>query len=250
MEAHTVGDMKIAVLSDIHGNLEALEAVWADLAPRQPEVVVCLGDLVGYGPDPEGVVKFVRERGWSAIQGNHEAALIDPLMREWMNFQARENHIATEALMSAESLDFCRSLPRTLELEGALFVHGCPPDSVVDYLYRMADSEITRIVSNQPQRLFFVGHTHELALVVLVANQVLRERLSFGEEHMLSLPERHIVNAGSVGQPRSGDSRAVYLLWDTEKMSIEPRAVNYDVRITAAKIIARGFPRAYADRLG
>ena len=242
--------MKVAVLSDIHANLEALEAVWADLAPRRPEEVVCLGDLVGYGPDPEAVVEFVRQRGLRGVQGNHEAALIDTKMRNWMNFQARENHIATEALLSAEALEYCRSLPRSLEIEGALFVHGLPPDSVLKYLYRQSERELLALFEAQPHRIFFVGHTHELALVSMSDGQVRWQRPDLGLV-VLQPEARYLVNSGSVGQPRGRlDGRATYLIWDSERCELELRGVSYDARATAAKIIARGFPRAFADRLG
>jgi len=89
--------MRIAVLSDIHGNLEALEAVAAEIRTREVERIVCLGDMIGYGPDPEGVVQLVRRLGCRSILGNHEAALLSAAARQWMNFQARENSVQDRA---------------------------------------------------------------------------------------------------------------------------------------------------------
>lgn len=241
--------MRIAVLSDIHGNLEALDAVVTDLATVGADHVVCLGDLVGYGPDPEAVVNRVRREGFQAILGNHEAALAVSSERERMNFQARENNISTAGLLSAANLGYCCGLPRTLELGPAFFVHGCPPKSVHCYLYLLSDEAILRILTGDTRhRLFFVGHTHELMLVWLDEGQVVRCRLEQGL-HDLSREGRYLINCGSVGQPRDGDRRAKYLIWDSDRSQLEVRAVAYDVATTAAKIIDRGFPKAFADRL-
>ncbi len=240
--------MKVAVLSDIHGNLEALQAVQEDLQLVGPEQVICLGDLVGYGPDPEAVVNLVRELGYRSVLGNHEAALASKRARNWMNFQAKENNISTEALLSEDNLLFCCQLPKTIILSPALFVHGCPPDSVNTYLYMMGDKEVKKTFEESSLELFFVGHTHELRLVSMAEERVVREHLNVGIK-VLEKGRQYLINCGSVGQPRDGDARAKYLVWDREGLTLEVRAVHYDVETTADKIIARGFPRGYADRL-
>lgn len=240
--------MKVAVLSDIHGNLEALEAVHQDLLQMAPEMVICLGDLVGYGPDPEGVVRRIRELGYVSIIGNHEEAMANKKARDWMNFQAKENNISTEALLSAESLHYCCALPKTLSIDKALFVHGCPPDSINAYLYMMADDKVVKTFTEDSRQLFFVGHTHELMLVYLRDGKVVREHLAEGVT-MLAPEHKYLINCGSVGQPRDGDPRAKYLVWDSEAARLEVRAVAYDVETTAEKIVRRGFPKSYADRL-
>lgn len=240
--------MKIAVLSDIHGNMEALDAVCEDLKCTAADKVVCLGDLVGYGPDPEAVVSHVRQLGYDSILGNHEAAMASERARNWMNFQAKENNISTEALLSAENLRYCCQLPRTLTLEKALFVHGCPPDSVNAYLYMMPDEKVVKTFAECSAKLFFVGHTHELMLVFIQDGEVVREHLPEGVRH-LSQDQKYLINCGSVGQPRDGDRRAKYLVWDSVAWSLEVRAVSYNVEVTAEKIIGRGFPTSFADRL-
>lgn len=240
--------MQIAVLSDIHGNLEALEAVCAELRRLGPERVVCLGDLVGYGPDPEAVVTRIRKLGYVSILGNHEAALAGSRFLDMMNFQARENNISTKALLSADNLRYCRQLPRTITIDGALFVHGCPPDSVTAYLYLTPDERVVQTFADDPRQLFFVGHTHELKLVYLEDGRVVREPLGEGVR-MLSREHKYLINCGSVGQPRDRDRRAKYLIWDSHAWNIEVRAVRYDVEMTAEKIVRRGFPKSFADRL-
>lgn len=241
--------MKIAILSDIHGNLEALEAVGQDLARLRMDRVICLGDLVGYGPDPEAVVVRVQSLGYEAILGNHEAALVSKRARNWMNFQAKENNVSTEALLSKESLEYCCNLPKQLRIEGALFVHGAPPDSVTTYLYMMKKRHIEKIFAENSENLFFVGHTHELRLVSLEGDEVIREKLVLDGEVQLDRTTKYMVNCGSVGQPRDGDNRAKYLIWDSKAWTLAIRAVPYDMQITAEKILSRGFPQIYADRL-
>lgn len=240
--------MKIAVLADIHANLEALEAVLADLEGRAVDKVVSLGDLIGYGPDPEAVVVRIMELGAVALLGNHEAALISQRDRNWLNFQAKDNNIATEALLSAAGLKYCRSLPRSAVIEGALFVHGYPPDSVLKYLFMQSEDDIFKMLAQQPERRIFVGHTHDLKLITVGGDQIARESLPEGCLQ-LQAERRYLVNAGSVGQPRDGTSKAKYVIWDSTEDTLEVRAIAYPASLTAEKIIARGFPQAYGTRL-
>lgn len=237
--------MLVAILSDIHANLEALEAVISDLENRRPAEVVCLGDLIGYGPDPDEVVGLVRSKGFAVVMGNHEAALADRRLLRWFNFQARDNAIETGRLLSSENREFCRNLPRFRHCHGARFVHGFPPDSPLVYLNYKTDGEIISFLSTADEDLFFVGHTHRLIHVRWDGIRLHRDELGPGVR-LLDKNCRHIINVGSVGQPRGGDRRANYLLWDIEEASIETIFVSYDRKKTAAKIIKRGFPNEYA----
>lgn len=241
--------MKVAVLSDIHGNLEALLAVSDDLRRRGADRVICLGDSIGYGPDPEEVVRQLRRLGCVSVLGNHECALTDRRARKWLNFQAEENNIVTAGLLSPESLAYCTSLPKSLVFDQACFVHGYPPQSVFLYLNRQSDASLTSLLTAATVPLFFLGHTHQLQLVWQEDGVISRRAL--GRERLALAPEqKYIVNAGSVGQPRDGDHHAKYLLWDTGAASLEVLFVAYDFRTTMEKIKERGFPAVYAARLG
>ncbi|MCF8063069.1 MAG: metallophosphatase family protein [Deltaproteobacteria bacterium] len=240
--------MRIAVLSDIHGNLEALNEVLADLDRRGVDRTISLGDNVGYGPEPEAVVRTLRERDIPSVMGNHEWALGRPENLDWFNPTAREALVRTEALMSEASLSFCRSLPASLTLEGCRFVHGIPPDDVITYLFQADAVDLERTLTAMEEETCFVGHTHELLLVELGTRGIEVERLGEGRRALEGEGCR-LINAGSVGQPRDGDNRAKYVIWDTEPRVLEVRFVSYDIRRTAEGIVAAGIPEIYADRL-
>ncbi len=240
--------MKIAVVADIHGNLEALTAVLADLQQQGAGRIICLGDSVGYGPDPDAVVSRLRQMHAVSVLGNHEFALMDERARRWLNFQAAENNAATEKLLSAANKEYCCTLPPFLVVADAHLVHAYPPDSVFRYLNRQSDTKIADLFAATRPRLFFVGHTHRLMLVTgqkgLITRRALKE-----ETVALEMDKKYIVNCGSVGQPRDEDNRAKYLLWDMAAEQLVMRFVAYDHRVTMQKIKERGFPEVYAMRL-
>ena len=239
--------MRIAVLSDIHGNLEALREVLDDLDRLDVDRTVSLGDNVGYGPEPEAVVRTLRERGIPSVMGNHEWALGRPENLGWFNPAAREALVRTEALLSEPSLSCCRSLPASLTLEGCRFVHGLPPDDLLTYLFQADAVDLERTLAALEEETCFVGHTHELLLVEVGEKGLEAGRLGEGRHELRE--GRRLVNAGSVGQPRDGDNRAKYVIWDPEARGLEVRFLSYDIQRTAEGIVAAGIPQVYADRL-
>ncbi|PHR25202.1 MAG: metallophosphoesterase [Desulfotalea sp.] len=241
--------MIFAILADVHGNFEALEAVSEDVRQFAVDRVVCLGDNVGYGPEPDEVVTFIRRHGYDSVLGNHEFALCDPRARRWLNFQAAENNQITKGLLSKENLEFSCKLPLTLEFEGGYFVHAFPRESVFRYLSKQNDARIVQLFRAYSSSVFFVGHTHALQLVFEEDAAIVRRELK-KETLVLEPHKKYIVNCGSVGQPRDGDRSAKYVLWDTVAASIEVRFVAYDAQKTMEKIRKCGFPQAYALRLG
>jgi len=247
---------RIAVLSDIHGNLEAFQSVLADLDAPNVTQHVNLGDTVGYGPEPDACVKLVRERGILSILGNHEHGLLEAQARGWFNPQARKALDRTRALLSDDAFMYFRTLPRTCEVQGALFVHGCPPGLVSKYLYELDDAAFRETFSLYENRLCFAGHTHELERISLfdaeTGGKLERKELGKGSIS-LNPAARHIINAGAVGQPRDGNNKAKYLLWEPGDAAtpdrLEVRFVPYDIATTVARIRERGFPEYYGWRL-
>ncbi len=240
--------MKIAILSDIHGNLEAFREVLRDLEIVQPDRVVCLGDAVGYGPDPEAVVRLLQAHRIPSVLGNHEWALAHPLHLEWFNPSARLSLEKTAELLSPEVRRTVTTWPTTLHVEGSLCVHGCPPNSVTRYLFEVVPEELPGLFSAYPEPLCFVGHTHQLRWVRWDGHQVTSGWIR-GEVLELHPADRYIINVGAVGQPRDGDNRAKYVVWDTEARTVRVHRVPYDIAKTVEKILALGFPRINADRL-
>ncbi len=242
--------MKLAVISDIHGNLEALNAVFADIASQSAPIdqIVCLGDCVGYGPDPEQVIDEIRRRNIAAVIGNHEMALCDPEQLSWFNPLARLSLEKTLTMLSSDSKAYLRQLAFSCIFAGCRLVHGYPPDSARIYLFQKTLAELKKSFQEMPEQMCFVGHTHDLELVVFDGTTVLRRALCQGLV-LLDDTQRYIINVGSVGQPRDGDNKAKYVLWDQDAATIEVRFVAYDIARTAAKIRKAGLPEQHAARL-
>jgi predicted phosphodiesterase len=240
--------MKFAILSDIHGNLEAFLAVLEDLRQFPVDRVFCLGDLIGYGPDPEEVVKVVIKRGFPSVMGNHELGLIDTNYLSCFNPSTRQSLLLTKKLISPETLKYLRLLPRVRSFRGCLLVHGCPPDSITTYLFELSPEGLEEIFNSMKERIAFVGHTHDLSLNYYDGREVRTKTLGQGL-HPLMEELQYIVNIGSVGQPRDGNNNAKYVLYDDFSRLLEVRFVPYAISATAQKILERGLPEFNAQRL-
>lgn len=242
--------MRIVVLSDIHANYEALVSVLSDIEREFPDVseIISLGDIVGYGPDPELCVKKVQEHGIISVAGNHELGVGRSKYRSCFNKQSIEVVDKTALMLSEESLNYLRSLPLVIQRHGALFVHGLPPRSAFQYIWELDDERVLLKFSRFTEQVAFLGHTHELGLVRAADGLVERSGLPEGT-HNLDFSSRYMVNAGAVGQPRDGDPRAKYLVWDTDSHELVVRCVRYDAAETVAKMKALGLPERYARRL-
>ncbi len=242
--------MKLAVISDIHGNLEALNAVLTQIdADRHIGPVVCLGDCVGYGPDPEQVVHVLRSRDIPAVIGNHEMALRDPEQLSWFNPLARLSLEKTLTMLSSESRAYLAQLPYSRIVAGGRLVHGYPPESTRTYLFQKTLYEIKKTFQEElSERICFVGHTHDLEIVSFDGAAVTRRALGQGPV-TLNRDRRYIINVGSVGQPRDGNNKAKYVVWDPDADIVDVRFVPYDTARTVAKIRQAGLPEQHAARL-
>jgi diadenosine tetraphosphatase ApaH/serine/threonine PP2A family protein phosphatase len=240
--------MRLAVLSDIHGNLEAFCRCLNDIDLAGVDQIVNLGDSIGYGPQPEEVLNLLKKRGIPNILGNHELAAIDKNFRLWLTPRALESIKHTLKYLSSASLSYIKNLPTCRVVEGALLVHGCPPDSPTIYLNHMSLSEIRETFDSNRFTIAFAGHSHRL-LLIRYDGKDLAFIPSSNDTIVLEQGYRYIVNVGSVGQPRDGDPRAKYVIWDNTLNTLEVRRISYDIDKTAAKIMKRGFQRRDADRL-
>ncbi|MGD9243439.1 MAG: metallophosphoesterase family protein, partial [Desulfobacterales bacterium] len=157
--------MKVAIISDIHGNLDAFGQVLIDIEAWGIDAVVCLGDNVGYGPEPEQVIRQVRERNIPCVMGNHERAVLDGEYLNWFNPTARRSLQQTMTLLSEESFDYIRGMKSSLVMYESRFVHGFPPDSMNIYLFQVSKDTLEQTFREMKERICFVGHTHELKLI-------------------------------------------------------------------------------------
>jgi predicted phosphodiesterase len=240
--------MRLAVLSDIHGNLEAFCHCLDDIDLSGVDQIVNLGDSIGYGPQPEEVLNLLKKRGIPNIVGNHELATIDKDFRLWLTPSTLKSITHTLKYLSSESLSYIKNLPSCRMVEGALLVHGCPPDSPTIYLNHMSLSETRETFESNEFNIAFTGHTHRLMLIRYDGKDLTFKPLN-KDTMVLEKGYRYIVNVGSVGQPRDDDPRAKYIIWDNNSNTLEIRRISYDVVKTAAEIMKRGFQRKDADRL-
>ncbi|WP_272699061.1 metallophosphoesterase family protein [Desulfovibrio sp. Fe33] len=238
---------RIAIMSDVHGNFEALNEVLADLDRQGVIAAYCLGDMVGYGPQPAECVDLLRERGVHCTMGNHEQGLINIHYLRGFNQPAADVLRRTREMISEEAFHWLVSRPKSLVAHGCRFVHGLPPDSVTEYLWKHED-DMAPVFSGYAEDVCFVGHTHDLMRFVSLRGVPERFPLPEGET-LLEPAVRHLVNIGSVGQPRDGDNRAKYGVLDLETQVLTMRFIPYDIKKTADLIMAHGFHRAFADRL-
>lgn len=238
----------VAILSDIHGNMDALTAVLEDIDCSRVKEVHCLGDNIGYGPEPDLVVASLLDRGIDSVLGNHELAATRPAYLEWFNPIARQSLQMSMEWLQPKHFHYLEALEPFRVVHDARLVHGFPPDSPLTYLFQMYGRKVRKAMETMEESLCFVGHTHELEIICFDGQSVSRERLSQGKRQ-LNPAHRYIVNAGSVGQPRDGDNSAKYLLWCPEEKTLETRFVSYDARSAADKILRAGLPSTHAYRL-
>ena len=237
--------MRYAILSDVHGNLEALHAVLGDCADLA-DGVVCLGDTVGYGADPLLCVELMAERAQTIVGGNHEYAVAGRLDLSWFNRYARAAAEWTHDRLDDDHRAYLAALPLVTEIGDATVVHASPaqPD---EWEYLVTAEDGFAAFPHFATRWCFVGHSHVPGAWSLG---------SAGPEHhpgpvhlQSERGRRYIVNVGSVGQPRDRDPRAAYALWDAEAGRVEIRRVAYDVATARRKITAAGLPQFLAERL-
>ncbi len=241
--------MLLAILSDIHGNYQALKAVLADIDQHGVDQIYTLGDNIGYGPQPEETVQALMARRAKSITGNHELALKSEAYLGRLNFVVQHSLELTKELMSPETLAFSSGLPSFRVENNCRFVHGCPPESVTVYLQNPSPTRLERTFASYPEQYCFYGHTHAFGRYYAADDTYWSEKPEIGRV-VLNSQWRHINNVGSVGQPRDGKSnKAKYGLWDTDSNSLEIRALQYDVDKTVALLKKLGFHGTNASRL-
>lgn len=242
--------MRFLILSDIHANWHALQAVLADAQGRYDQIVCC-GDLVGYGVDPNLVVDWVRENVDHTVRGNHDKACSGMDSLEWFNPVARTSAMWTMETLTDTNRQFLRDLPQgPVHLEHFRLFHGSPADED-DYL--SSPQDVMPIRFHVEGHISFFGHTHVQGGFFLTHKNIVRiprpPLESAGQELELEENMRYLINPGSVGQPRDGDPRAAYVLYDTTQPRLTYCRVIYDVAGAQRRIREEGLPDVLANRL-
>lgn len=246
--------MRYLVISDLHSNLEALQAVLTAAKDRY-ERVICCGDLVGYGPDPNPVVDWVRDHAVAVVRGNHDKASCGVTDAEDFNHAARAAALWTRGHLTVENLDYLRALPvGPLLVDGFQIVHGSAQDED-EYIFVAQDAY--QDFPMLGHRLTFFGHTHlQGGFVRMGGGLVVTVQPSFRTGlawQQLELQERdqYLLNPGSVGQPRDGDSRAAFAIYDSGAGLglVEYWRTPYDFTATQRKMAAANLPEVLSRRL-
>lgn len=246
--------MRFLILSDLHANWEALEAVLGH-ADGHYDRILCCGDIVGYGADPNAVTEWVRQQVPIVVRGNHDKAAVGLADLEEFNPAARASALWTQQALSPENLAYLRDLPRgPVALDGMQeefhMVHGSPLDED-EYVVGTGDAWL--VAPYLDVSIVFFGHTHLQGGFVCHRNGIRKIGVHSIEHmgHVLELePDtNYLLNPGSVGQPRDGDPRAAYLIYQQEGRLIEYYRVTYDIPKAQRKIIDAGLPDKLAYRL-
>ena len=238
--------MRVLVVSDVHSNLVALNAVLDDAGPF--DALWSLGDIVGYGPEPNACLASIRSYEHLSIPGNHDWGVLGRLDLDDFNNDARTANLWTREQLSAEGRQYLEALPETRVIDEITLAHGSPRYPIWEYLFYASTADLN--FPHLTTTLCLVGHTHVPIVFWQETPGADAQMLPLPENDPLTLDEgRYIINPGSVGQPRDGDPRAAYLLVDTETLTIEHRRVAYPIEDTQARMRELELPPRLIARL-
>jgi len=242
--------VRYLILSDIHANWEALQAV-LEQAASDYDRIVCCGDLVGYGADPDAVTEWVRSNVAAIVRGNHDKAAAGLEDLEWFNPVAQRAAVWTQAAMKPANIAYLRDLIKGPErVNGFQILHGSPVD---EDEYVVTAQEVAHIAPYLETTVSFFGHTHLQGGFLCHRNGVIYlggvEADSLSETFALENDVNYLINPGSVGQPRDGDPRAAYATYEPESGLVTLYRAEYDVAKAQQKILKAGLPELLAARL-
>ena len=237
--------MKIAIISDIHSNLVALLSVFEEIEKQQCDKIVCMGDMVGYGPHPNECLELIRSRADIVLAGNHDLAALGALDMRNFNRYAREMAIWTGGILSEEHKKYLQSLPIMMSEEDIYFVHAtpCEPDQ---WHYLVDLNQAKKNFACFSEHVCFVGHSHIPVLFEQKDNHV---SLKKNDALPLDAACRYLINVGSVGQPRDNDPRAAFAIFDTNGFAYNLLRIEYDVPAVQKQMKSKGFPAFLIERL-
>jgi len=243
--------MRIAVISDIHANLTALQSVLAAIDDLQPDALWCLGDIVGYGPYPQACADVIRERADVCLAGNHDLAVVGKTPLENFNPVAREAALWHREHLRQETLQWLASLPTRTEARGITLAHGSPRHPVWEYVLDKTTAEENYDAFDTP--ICLIGHSHQ-AMGWRMSRVERRIKVEWIAEEpgvplTVSVSDKWLLNPGSVGQPRDHDPRASFAILETDDWRWTWHRIDYDIASVDRAINAAGLPEMLGKRL-
>lgn len=238
--------MKTAIISDIHANLEALQTALTFIKSQKVNRIICLGDIVGYGPRPNECADIVREVCKTCLLGNHDEAAVGGASIEHFNDYAREAMLWTREQLRDDTTAYLKDLPLLIDdSPGVAFVHSTPvAPQEWNYILNSFEAQMQLDNAENQLKLVFLGHSHIPIVFSYNHGPIMGRKMQLDLDN-----DRYIVNVGSVGQPRDGDPRASFVIWDETENTIEYHRLDYDIFGTYQEIMKAGLPRFLADRL-
>jgi len=237
--------MRYLIFSDIHGNLEALQAVLNSAKNEKIDKFICVGDIVGYGADPHKCLETVKNLNCCFLAGNHDWGAVGLFDINFFNVYAKKALLWTIEQMSSKDKRFMKNMKLEIIEDDFSCVHGsyCSPEEF-NYIY--SSSEAYASFKVMPKDLCFIGHTHVPVTFRQKGRKVFTEKAA---DIRIEPGEKYICNAGSVGQPRDGNPKACYVLYDSKKKLVQRRRISYNISKTQNKIRKAGLPEILAARL-
>lgn len=237
-------DDRIAIISDIHANIEALNAVLEDIKKEEIKNIICLGDIVGYGPNPHEAIEIIKDNAEYIIRGNHDEGLIDESITFDFNSYAIDALKWQRKVLDEKDKLFLKNLPYFLKFDTFEIVHGALSD-FFKYITNIDEALLEK--SFMKRNILFIGHTHRAGVFDLYEKKFIP--FTYGGEFTILKDRFYIINPGSVGQPRDFNPLSSYLIYFKKENKIKFKRINYPSEITRDKIIKNNLPQFLGDRL-
>jgi predicted phosphodiesterase len=235
--------MLYAIISDVHANLEAVEACFKRIDEINPDRIICLGDLVDYCAQPNEVIDIIKSRCDVVVLGNHDESQFKYSLIDGYTEFARVSSKHTRTVVSAEHVEYFKTLPRFHSEHDLFFIHASP--AVRDsYKYVLNEEAAAINFRSFKEKICFIGHSHKPIIF-----EESHEQAVIKKDYVLDAGKRYIINVGSVGQPRNGDPRLCFGVFDSAKFEFHHERISYDIKSASEKILAQGLPRHLAERL-
>ena len=222
--------MKISIISDIHSNLEAFQAVLKDIKKHKPKLILNAGDIAGYASSPNECIELVKKNNILSVMGNHDLCCANLEKIEWFNEYGQKAALWQNKILTLKNKNFLLKLPKYIEKENFFIVHGSPIDPLYEYIFPETSSwKLKEFFTVTKKPILIMGHTH----------------ISFIKKFKNKL----VINPGSIGQPRDGNANASYCILDTKNLKARIIRIPYNIDIAANKILKNKLPNFLAQRL-